>query len=123
VVWLASAQSFAQGRALALAVQPLPSWRELWVFHAQPEGWTADVISPGLDAPEVGYVDFAGFVPATRRLLVAREVRTRAGFARRFEELRLDDLALVKQASAPELLADFGRWQDVTWRRDTLALH
>ena len=28
-----------------------------------------------------------------------------------------------KQASAPELLADFGRWQDVTWRRDTLALH
>ncbi len=123
VVWLASAQSFAQGRALALAVQPLPSWRELWVFHAQPEGWTVDVISPGLDGPEVGYVDFAGFVPATRRLLVAREARTRAGFARRFEELRLDDLALVKQASAPELLADFGRWQDVTWRRDTLALH
>ena len=122
VVWPASAQSFAQGRALALAVQPLPSWRELWVFHAQPEGWTVEVVSPGLDAPEVGYVDFAGFVPATRRLLVAREVRTRAGFARRFEELRLDDLALVKQASAPELLADFGRWQDVTWRRDTLAL-
>jgi len=123
VVWLASAQSFAQGRALALAVQPLPSWRELWVFHAQPEGWTVDVISPGLDAPEIGYVDFAGFVPATRRLLVAREARTRAGFTRRFEELRLDDLALVKQASAPELLADFGRWQDVTWRRDTLSLH
>ena len=123
VVWLASAQSFAQGRALALAVQPLPSWRELWVFHAQPEGWTVDVISPGLDGPEIGYVDFAGFVPATRRLLVAREVRTRAGFARRFEELRLDDLALVKQASAPELLVDFGRWQDVTWRRDSLAMH
>ncbi|HYM27901.1 MAG TPA: hypothetical protein VET66_07110, partial [Steroidobacteraceae bacterium] len=123
VVWLASAQSFAQGRALALAVQPLPSWRELWVFHAQPEGWTVDVISPGLDAPEVGYVDFAGFVPATHRLLVAREVRTRSGYARRFEELRLDDLALVKQASAPQLLADFGRWQDVSWRRDTLSLH
>jgi hypothetical protein len=29
----------------------------------------------------------------------------------------------VKQASSPELLADFGRWQDVAWRRDTLALH
>jgi hypothetical protein len=31
-------------------------------------------------------------------------------------------LALVKQASTPELLADFGRWQDIAWRRDTLAL-
>lgn len=123
VVWLASAQSVAQGRALVLAVQPLPSWRELWVFHAQPEGWALDVLSPGPESPELGYVEFAGFVPATRRLLVAREVRGRAGFARRFEELQLDDLALVKQASAPELLADFGRWQDVTWRRDTLSLH
>jgi hypothetical protein len=30
---------------------------------------------------------------------------------------------LVRQASTPELLRDFGRWQDVAWRRDTLALH
>jgi len=30
---------------------------------------------------------------------------------------------LVRQASAPELLRAFGRWQDVNWRRDTLALH
>jgi hypothetical protein len=29
----------------------------------------------------------------------------------------------VKQASNPELLADFGRWQDVAWRRDTLTLY
>jgi hypothetical protein len=34
-----------------------------------------------------------------------------------------DDLALLQQASAPELLRDFGSWQDVAWRRDTLALH
>src|SRR5262249_31845670 len=101
VVWPASAPGFAQGRALALAGQPLHSWGGLWVFHAMPEGWMVDVISPGLDSPELGYVDFAGYVPATRRLLVAREVQTRSGFARRFEELRLDDLALLKQASAP----------------------
>ncbi len=25
--------------------------------------------------------------------------------------------------AAPELLRDFGWWQDVAWRRDTLALH
>jgi hypothetical protein len=50
-------------------------------------------------------------------------VKDRGRFHRRFEELRLDDLALTQQASAPELLPDFGRWQDVAWRRDTPALH
>lgn len=123
IVWTASAQLIAQGRALVLAVQPLESWRELWVFHLTGARWTVDVLSPGTDDPEEGYVDFAGFVPRTRRLLVAREAKERGHFRRRFEELRLDDLALVRQAGAPELLADFGRWQDVAWRRDTLALH
>jgi hypothetical protein len=42
------------------------------------------------------------------------------------------DPSAVKEARAlrwcseepwPELLADFGRWQDAAWRRDTLALH
>jgi hypothetical protein len=122
IVWLASAQVTAQGRALVLAVQPLESWRELWVFHPGADGWTIDVLSPGSDEPEEGYVEFAGFAPATGRLLVAREVQEHGRFSRRFEELRLSDLALVKQASTPELLADFGRWQDIAWRRDTLAL-
>jgi hypothetical protein len=49
-------------------------------------------------------------------------LKERNRFRRWFEELRLDDLALVRQASTPELLRDFGRWQDVAWRRDTLAL-
>jgi len=123
IVWTASAQPTAQGRALVAAVQPLESWRELWVFHARGSQWTVDVLSPGVEDPEEGYVDFAGYVPGTRRLLVAREVKEQGHFRRRFEELRLDDLALVRQAGAPELLADFGRWQDVAWRRDTLALH
>jgi hypothetical protein len=52
----------------------------------------------------------------------AREVREHSRFRRWFEEYRLDDLALVRQASRPELLRGFGRWQDVGWRRDTLAL-
>ena len=123
IVWTASAQPIAPARALVLAVQPLESWRELWVFHANGPQWSVDVLSPGVDDPEEGYVDFAGFVPGNRRLLIAREAKEHGHFRRRFEELRLDDLALVRQASAPELLADFGRWQDVAWRRDTLALH
>lgn len=123
VVWMASAQAFAQGHALSLAVQPLESWRELWVFHVSPGGWAVDVISPGTEEPEEGYVEFAGFAPRTQRLLLAREVREHGRFHRRFEEWRLYDLAPQRQASTPELLADFGRWQDPQWRRDTLALH
>jgi hypothetical protein len=123
LVRMASVHAIPQGPALVLAVQPLESWRELWVFHERAGSWTIDVLSPGLDNPEEGYVDFAGFAPGTRRLLIAREVKDRGRFRRSFEELRLDDLALVRQASSPELLRDFGRWQDIAWRRDTLALH
>jgi hypothetical protein len=123
IVRTASIQAIPQAPALVLAVQPLEGWRELWVFHPVAGNWTIDVLSPGLDNPEEGYLDFAGYAPATRRLLVAREVKDRGQFRRSFEELRLDDLALVRQASSPELLRDFGRWQDVAWRRDTLALH
>jgi hypothetical protein len=122
IVWMASAQSIPQEPAIVLAVQPLESWRELWVFHQVAGNWTIDVLSPGADDPEQGYVEFAGFAPGTRRLLVAREVKERGRFRQRFELLRLDDLALVRYASTPDLLRDFGRWQDATWRRDTLAL-
>jgi hypothetical protein len=55
IVWSASAQSIAQGRALVLAVQPLESWRELWVFHEDGGAWTLDVLSPGAEDPQVGY--------------------------------------------------------------------
>lgn len=123
IVWLASAQTIAQEPALVLAVQPLETWRELWVFHEVAGHWTIDVLSPGADDPEQGYVEFAGFAPGTRRLLIAREVKERTGrYRQRFEVLRIDDLALVRHASTPDLLRDFGRWQDVNWRRDTLAL-
>jgi hypothetical protein len=122
IVWMASARTLDEGRVLVLAVQPLESWRELWVFQQSARGWRVDVLSPGLDDPVEGYVEFAGFAPGTRRLLIAREVEDQGRFHRWFEERRLVDFALVRQASAPELLADFGRWQDLTWRRDTLAL-
>ena len=123
IVWMSSAQTIAHGQALVLAVQPLESWRELWIFHDGTMGWTVDVIPPGANDPDEGYLEFAGFAPRTRRLLIAREVREHGRFRRRFEELRLEDLLPVKQASNPELLADFGRWQDAAWRRDTLTLH
>jgi hypothetical protein len=122
IIWLASAQAIPQAQALVLSVQPLESWRELWVFHQIAGKWLVDVISPGLDEPDEGYVEYAGFAPGTSRILLVREVKERARFRRWFEEVRLDDLVLVRQASTPESLRDFGRWQDVRWRRDTLAL-
>jgi hypothetical protein len=123
IVWMASIRAISQASALVVAVQPLESWRELWVLRESAGTWTIDVLSPGADDPEEGYVEFAGFVPGSRRLLIVREVRDHGRFRRRFEELRLDDLSTVRQASTPELLRDFGRWQDLGWRRDTLALH
>ena len=120
---MASAHEIPQAPALVLAVQPLESWRELWVFHWSAGTWVIDVLSPGTDDTEEGYIEFAGFAPRTRRLLIAREVKDRGRFQRSFEERRLDDLALVQQAGTPELLGDFGRWQDAAWRRDTLTLH
>lgn len=123
IVWIASLQAIPQASAWVLAVQPLESWRELWIFRKSAGAWMIDVLSPGTDDPEEGYVEFAGYVPNTRRLLIAREAKEHNRFYRSFEELRLDDLVPVRQASSPELLRDFGRWQDATWRRDTLALH
>jgi hypothetical protein len=122
VIWTASARVIPQVPALVLAVQPLESWRELWVFHQKADAWAIDVILPGPDDPEQGYVEFAGFAPGPKRLLIAREVKEHGQYRRRFEELRIGDLALVRQASTPDLLRDFGRWQDLAWRRDTLAL-
>jgi hypothetical protein len=121
-VWTASARSNSAGTALALAVQPLDTWRELWVFRKGTQGWTVDVLPPGASGPDLGYVEFAGWTPGAKRMLVAREVRTDGHYRRRFEVLRLDTLVADKQASAPELLPDFERWQDSAWKHQTVAL-
>jgi len=122
IAWLASAQLVGASQAIVLAVQPLESWRELWVFHRRAGAWVVDVLPPGTGDPEVGYIDYAGYAAGTHRLLIALEVKEHGHFRRSFEELRLDDLVSIRQASFPQLLRDFGRWQDLGWRRDTLAL-
>ncbi|HEY6458441.1 MAG TPA: hypothetical protein VIY90_24440 [Steroidobacteraceae bacterium] len=123
IPWIASAQVIARGAAVVLAVQPLRSWRELWIFHKRNGTWVVDVLPPGYNDPDEGYIEYAGYVPGTRRLLIARELKERGRFVRSFAELRLDDLVTVRQASRPGLLRDFGGWADAGWRRDTLALH
>ena len=127
-VWTSSASVRPGGEALALSVQPLEGWTELWLFRpesatTQASPWRVDVLPPAAAAPGLGYVEFAGWVPGAQpRVLVARESRIEGRLSRRFEVLALDTLDPVKQASTPNLLVAFGQWSDAQWRRRTVAL-
>jgi hypothetical protein len=141
-VWPASAAANKQGTALTLAVQPLASWRELWVFrrvvgaasfdtpaaraaqdrHGR-DSWTVNVLPPAVvSEPEVGYAEFAGWVPNKPRLLVAREARVDGRWQRSFEVVRLDTLTTVSRADEPEHLSAFYRCQAPAWKELTVSL-
>ncbi|MDE2600534.1 MAG: hypothetical protein KGL40_13015 [Rhodocyclaceae bacterium] len=122
IVWLASATRNREGNALAVAVQTMSGWRELWVAKRGGDGWTFDVLPPAAVNPDVGYVEFAGWVPGGKQILVARESRGDGKYKRSFEVLSLDSLTTQKQASDPALLAAFRSWQDPSWKRQSLSL-
>jgi len=121
-VWVASAASNWSGTALTLAVQPLATWRELWVFRQTPQGWSVGVLPPSANGPGLGYVEFAGWVPGNKKMLVARETQAEGHNRRRFEVVRIDTLATEKAAASPDQLMAFVRWQDAAWKRTTIAL-
>ncbi|OGA77408.1 MAG: hypothetical protein A3G81_09865 [Betaproteobacteria bacterium RIFCSPLOWO2_12_FULL_65_14] len=122
LVWTASETLNREGTALALAVQPTESWREMWIFHKAKAGWTIRVLPPASTTPNVGYAEFAGWVPGGRQMLVAREAIGGGKQTRTFELLRLDTLARVSHAAEPGTLAAFRRWQDPSWKGQTLGL-
>lgn len=122
IVWMASATLNREANALALAVQQTETWRELWVFRKSVKGWTIRVLPPAAAAPEVGYSEFAGWVPGGAKMLVAREARGEGKYRRRFEVVRLDTLAIEMQASEPGALRTFQRWHDASWKRETLSV-
>jgi len=124
-VWTASARVDAGAAAVTLAVQPLSTWRELWMFRKGPEGWTLQVLPPSSEANGVGYVEFAGWVPGTGQVLAAREVRDpqhASRFLRTYEVLDGRTLATQKSADAPSSLNAFRRFQDAAWKRVTVSL-
>ena len=122
VVWTASARANRDGTALALAVQPLDNWREMWVFRQGVEGWSVDVLPPGVDSPNLGYVEFAGWVPGSAQMLAAREIKIDGRYKRTYELLNTSTLAVEKQADKPDNLSAFYRWQDPLWKAQTVSL-
>ena len=124
-VWTASARVDAGATAVTLAVQPLATWRELWMFRKGAEGWTLQVLPPSTEANGVGYVEFAGWVPGTGQVLAARELRDPQHanrFARTYELLDGRTLVTQKSADAPASLNAFHKFQDPAWKRITVSL-
>lgn len=109
--------------AITVAVQPLAGWRELWVLSKQAQGgWQWAVLPPAETSPELGYIEFAGWVPQGQQFLVVRESRSNGRYQRSFELVRLADLVTEKKADHPEAISTFYRWQEPIWRKETLSL-
>jgi len=121
-VWPASLRLNAANTLATFAVQPLPGWRELWVLQKQDGVWRLDVLPPSSEGVDLGYIEFAGWVPDSRKLLAAREVRVDGRIARSFELIDLDLMRVEKRAEEPEHLSPFYRHQDAAWKRMTVSL-
>jgi hypothetical protein len=121
-VWPQSATLNREGSALALAVQPMAAWRELWLFRKGAAGWSVDVLPPAALQPGLGYAEFAGWVPGGRQMLVAREARGEGKYRRSYEVVSLDALTVQRQSGDPSALGPFQRWPDPAWKRWTVSL-
>lgn len=123
IVWANSASLNREGTALALAVQPLEAWRELWLFRKDARGaWDISVLPPATTNPDLGYAEFAGWVPGGKQVLVAREARGEGKYRKTFEVLKLASLTAERQAPEAAMLGAFNRWQDAGWRGGSVSL-
>jgi hypothetical protein len=122
LVWPGSVRRSAQGSAVAVAVQLLEGWTELWVFHQEANGWVLDVLAPAATEPRLGYVELAGFSPDGSRVLVAREALVEGRIKSSFQVLKRESLLPEKTADNPGGLGAFQRWSTPDWRGRSVAL-
>jgi hypothetical protein len=122
LVWANSMSINREQNAVTVAVQPMPAWRELWVFRKTNNGWVINALPPATTTPELGYAEFAGWVPGGKQMLLAREARGDGKYKHNFEVINLDSLNTERQASDPSILGPFQRWQDPMWKGQTLSL-
>lgn len=74
------------------------------------------MLPPATTNPDLGYAEFAGWVPGGKQLLVAREARGEGKYKKSFEVLKLASLTAERQASEALMLGAFNRWQDAGWK-------
>lgn len=122
IVWPGSLNVAAQGEAMTLAVQPLDSWRELWVFRKEGEAWRVDVMPPASESGNPGYLEFAGWVPGGKQFLAVREAQAGGRWQTSFETINQQTLATDKAADKPASLSVFYRWQSPLWKAGTVSL-
>jgi hypothetical protein len=122
VVWPNSFSINREASAATLAVQPLAGWRELWLLRKQGNEWHVEVMPPALSQPELGYAEFAGWVPGGQQMLLARESRSEGRYKRNYEVVDINTLVTQRQANDPALLGAFQRWQQPQWKQLTASL-
>lgn len=94
----------------------------MWLFRQDGAQWTVEVLPPAASDPEVGYAEFAGWIPGKACVLMVREARVDGRFKRRFEVVNMATLEVEKSADRPEALIPFSRWQDPIWKGQTLSV-
>ncbi|MCL2344442.1 MAG: hypothetical protein FWC58_01150 [Desulfobulbus sp.] len=121
-VWTASLAVSPDGNLMTLAVQPLETWRELWVLRKTQDGWQFEIVPPSTDNPELGYIEFAGWVPGNKQMLVAREIGANGQSKTSFELWDRGTLTVERRADKPGDLSAFYRWQAPAWKSATVAV-
>jgi hypothetical protein len=122
IVWPQSFNASPNGQVATLSVQTQSTWRELWVMRRSGDQWVLDVLPPSSTGPDLGVLEFAGWVAGSEKILVAREALEKGRIKTSFEVLKVDTLMVDQRASTPSLLIAFTKWQDPTWKANTLSV-
>lgn len=122
-VWMSSANRNREGTALSIAVQPNENWRELWVFYKNGNSWQINILPPASADPDMGYSEFAGWVPGGKKMLVVQEARAEGKYYRvMYKIMDIASLTVDRQHYSPNDLGAFKRWQDPLWKAQSVSV-